>query len=184
MRTPKLVSTLVLGGFAIAALPFTARAQVLDRDRIAESVGKSVTVTTVDGQRHRGALRALTATEVTVADLSGDRSLPLAGVRTVVRDSRAVAKGALFGLAAATGFVVAACASGACTGDESSMGAEGLLGIAMVAGLGAAAGAGVGALVRSPTSARTLFSAGSTTSVIIGPVFGRGRIAVATSVRW
>jgi hypothetical protein len=27
-------------------------------------------------------------------------------------------------------------------------------------------------------------STGSTTSVIIGPVFGRGRVAVATSVRW
>jgi hypothetical protein len=181
---PKLLSRSALVGFGLLLLPLTANAQVAAQDRVTRSIGKQVTVTAKDGQRYRGALRALSATEVTVADAAGDRAFPLSGVRNVVVNSQSIAKGAVIGLASATGFVLAACMSGQCSGDEASLGSSAFAGIALFAGIGAGAGAGIGALLRPSTSSRTLFSTTQTTEIVIVPVIGNGRMALATSVRW
>jgi len=141
---------------------------------LAQAVGRTVRVTTVDGLTRKG---RLTATAPTTIAVDGD-PVSLKNVATVEKVSHRVRNGMLIGLT--TGLVLGLGATIAC-GDEGECDPTP---VAVLGGIGAGVGAGIGALMNIGDK-DLLFKAGKrTTSFAIAPIVSPTRKGVAFRVSW
>jgi len=154
----------------LLGLPVGASAQDLP-------IGKAVHVTNLDGSRVGGTLVSLDGKTVVIDQRTGTATMPLAGVRSVTRDSYAIAIGTFSGLGA--GFLSGLMLCGAAEDCAPLQGA--LLGAGIGAGIGAAVGF---AIKTSRTNARTLYRAPAKTSIALSPVLGRRQVGVRGVVAW
>jgi hypothetical protein len=154
----------------LLGLPVGASAQNLP-------IGKAVHVTNLDGSRVGGTLVSLDGKTVVIDQRTGTATMPLAGVRSVTRDSYAIPIATFSGLGAGFLYGLMLCGEG----EDCVPGATAL----MFGGIGAGIGAGVGLAIKiSRTNARTLYRAPAKTSIALSPIVGRRQAGVRGVIVW
>ena len=140
-----------------------------------------VTVTQLDGVKHRGQLLSLTRDAVVLRDDDRELRLSTADVRTIDKVGRHAFVGALVGSAyAISGWLVIAATRDSCADCE-----DGPQAATIMTPVSIGAGAGIGALVQRLTrNRRRLYPATPGASLRVSPLVAKNRAGASVGVVW
>ena len=162
----------------VTLLPVTAYAQGAPPAALVESAGRSVTVTATNGAVHKGTLLSSSKAEVVLEQRTGQLRLRFDEVQRVQRNTSAVKKGLLIGLAAGAGVAAIVCARSLC---QDRGWAPGMI---LITGIGAAGGLGAGVLMRPSAAERLVYEAPPKPPTSHARMDGRGRASAAIAIVW